>query len=238
MICIQRGIAVVCVFLLLAPLAGAQVPGVTDSGGGSRLFSPYQFRELPPIDLSNSGRLEQLLRGGNIYLSLQDAIALALENNLDIAIQRYGPINADASLLRAKAGGPLRGVPASVQTVTTNILSQVTGTGGGTGGGRRLLLLERRCGRHHHHRDRNVDSQPRPVLLHCGQRGPPLLSPDQLLHHRDDLPGGQQQELQCRLSEGVSHRHVHIGGLVEQQRPDQRVSGTTTTRTRTRIWIW
>ncbi len=136
MICIQRGVAVVCVFLLLAPVAGAQVPGVKDSGGGlSGLLSPYQFRELPPIELSNSTRLEQLLRGGNIYLSLQDAIALALENNLDIAIQRYGPINADASLLRAKAGGPLRGVPTSVQTVTTNILSQVTGMGGGTGGG-------------------------------------------------------------------------------------------------------
>ncbi len=136
MICIQRGIAVVCVFLLLAPLAGAQVPGIKDSGGGlSSLVRPYQYRELPPIDLSNSGRLEQLLRGGNIYLSLQDAIALALENNLDIAIQRYSPINTDASLLRAKAGGPLRGVPTSVQTVTTNILSQVTGMGGGSGGG-------------------------------------------------------------------------------------------------------
>ncbi|MGE5568444.1 MAG: TolC family protein [Rhodospirillales bacterium] len=131
--CIQRGIAVICVFLLLTPLAGAQVPGLRESGGG--LFSPYKFRELPPIDLSNSGRLEQLLRGGNIYLSLQDAIALALENNLDIAISRYDPINAEASLLRAKAGGPLRGVPTSVQTVTTNILSQVTGMGGGTGGG-------------------------------------------------------------------------------------------------------
>ncbi|HOL70543.1 MAG TPA: TolC family protein [Bryobacteraceae bacterium] len=131
--CIRRGIAIICVLLLLTPLADAQVPGLTESGGG--WFSSYKFRELPPIDLSNSNRLEQLLRGGNIYLSLQDAIALALENNLDIAIQRYAPINAEASLLRAKAGGPLRGVPTSVQTVTTNILSQVTGTGSGTGGG-------------------------------------------------------------------------------------------------------
>ncbi len=137
MISIQRGIAVLCVLMLLAPIAGAaQVPGIKDSGGRfSGLVRPYQFQELPPVDLSNSGRLEQLLRGGNIYLSLQDAIALALENNLDIAVQRYGAINADASLLRAKAGGPLRGVPTSVQTVTTNILSQVMGTGSGTGVG-------------------------------------------------------------------------------------------------------
>jgi outer membrane protein TolC len=64
------------------------------------------------------------LRAGNIYLSLQDTIALALENNLDIAYQRYGGMNASANLLRTQAGGLLRGVPTSVQTVTTGALSQ------------------------------------------------------------------------------------------------------------------
>src|SRR5262249_26400483 len=53
-------------------------------------------------------------RAGRLYLSLQDTIALALENNLDIELQRYGAQIADASLLRAKAGGLLRGVTSAV----------------------------------------------------------------------------------------------------------------------------
>jgi len=64
----------------------------------------------PPLDLSNSSRLDQLLRAGNIYLSLQDAIALALENNLDIVRSRYGSLIAQTDIQRAKAGGALRGV--------------------------------------------------------------------------------------------------------------------------------
>jgi outer membrane protein TolC len=68
-----------------------------------------------------------LLAAGNIYLSLQDAIALALENNIDIQIQRYTRPQAQASLLRAQAGGPLRGVTSSIQTQTTSALSQLTG---------------------------------------------------------------------------------------------------------------
>ena len=71
-------------------------------------------RRQPPIRLANSPRLESLLRAGNLYLSLQDAIALALENNLDIAIQRYGPQLADAALRQAEAGGFARGVSTSV----------------------------------------------------------------------------------------------------------------------------
>ena len=126
MISIQRGIAVVCVFLLLAPVAGAQGPAIQSNGGGlfSGLTRNYRYREVAPVDLSNSNRLESLLRAGNIYLSLQDTIALALENNLDIAYQRYGGMNASANLLRTQAGGLLRGVPTSVQTVTTGALSQ------------------------------------------------------------------------------------------------------------------
>ena len=126
MICLQRGIALVCVSLLLVPMAVAQTPGVQSKGGG--LFSGftrnYSFRALPPANLANSNRLESLLRAGNIYLSLQDAIALALENNLDIAYQRYGAQNAEANLLRARAGGLLRGVSSGVQSSTTSALSQ------------------------------------------------------------------------------------------------------------------
>ena len=61
-------------------------------------------RTVPAIRLSNSPRLEQLVRSGNLYLSAQDVIALALENNLDIAVQRYGPFLARESLRRALCG--------------------------------------------------------------------------------------------------------------------------------------
>lgn len=113
-------IAVICTLLLLAPMAVAQTPAsaqqlnppLTMHGGG--LLSRYRAPAIPAIDLSNSNRLDALLRGGLLYLSLQDAIALALENNLDIAMQRYGPAIADANVLRAKAGGFLRGVNTSV----------------------------------------------------------------------------------------------------------------------------
>ena len=71
----------------------------------SRLAQPYQWRNVAPVNLANSNRLEQLLRAGNMYLSLQDAIALALENNIDIEIQRYGFDLADTDLFRAKATG-------------------------------------------------------------------------------------------------------------------------------------
>jgi outer membrane protein len=76
-------------------------------GGG--FYRAYRPPTVVPPDMSNSGRIENLVRAGNLYLSLQDAIALALENNLDIAIQRYGPLQAESDLQRAKAGGFLRG---------------------------------------------------------------------------------------------------------------------------------
>jgi len=134
---LQSGIAVLCAFLMLVPAVGAQqIHYVQDSPGGpfSSLTKPYEAKQIAPIDLGNSNRLDSLLRAGNIYLSLQDAIALALENNLDVEIQRYTHPLQEASLLRAKAGGPLRGVPATVQTSTTAAISQLTGGAFGTAG--------------------------------------------------------------------------------------------------------
>lgn len=132
-------LAVFCACLLLVQSMAAQAPTVRSSGQGnwfSGVAQPYRFEELAPVDLANSGRLEALLRAGKLYLSLQDAIALALENNLDIALQRYGPMGASANLQRAEAGGLLRGVPAAVQRGTVSALAQATGTAGtGAGGG-------------------------------------------------------------------------------------------------------
>ena len=132
---IRAALALICCWQLAMP-AVAEERGRRNGGGFLSGFTrPYRPQEVPPIDLANSPRLESLLRAGRIYLSLQDAIALALENNLDIAVQRYGPMIADAALLRANAGGLLRGVPTAVQRATTSALAQVTGAAGGAGGG-------------------------------------------------------------------------------------------------------
>jgi outer membrane protein TolC len=88
-------------------------------------LSAYSPSNTPEPQLTNSPDLNQLVRDGKLYLSLKDAIRLALQNNLDIAIARYNLPIADMDILRTKAGGVFRGVNAGV----------VQGTpGGGVGG--------------------------------------------------------------------------------------------------------
>src|SRR5207248_7573463 len=88
-------------------------------------FSAYSPTHVPEPQLTNSARLGQLIRDGKLYLSLKDAIALALENNLDLAIARYNLPIAETDILRTKAGGIFRGVNAGVVQNTP---------GGGVGG--------------------------------------------------------------------------------------------------------
>ncbi len=81
------------------------------------LIRPYFAPNTPPIRLANSPRLAELVRAGNLYLTVQDAIALALENNIDIEIARYNPLSDEWAVNRAEAGGALPGVPSgSTQT--------------------------------------------------------------------------------------------------------------------------
>lgn len=88
-------------------------------------FHAYAPDYVPQPDLANSPRIDRLTRDGKLYLSLRDAIDLALENNLDLAIARYNLPIADTDILRTKAGGFFRGVNTGV----------VQGTpGGGVGG--------------------------------------------------------------------------------------------------------
>jgi len=88
-------------------------------------IGPYMPRYVEAPTLSNTPRIEDLLRDGKLYLSLNDAVALTLENNLDIAIQRYNMEIADTDILRTKAGASFLGVNSGL----------VQGTpGGGTGG--------------------------------------------------------------------------------------------------------
>jgi outer membrane protein TolC len=110
------------------------------------ILRPFHLekRIVPPARLANTARLEALVRGGNLYLSVRDLIALVLENNLDIAVQRYSPFLAREVLRRTEGGGYLRQVdtpilpgPTSVSTagVSTNANGLAGGAGLGAGGG-------------------------------------------------------------------------------------------------------
>ena len=81
---------------------------VTDYSKPKRAFpnviAPYTPRHVPPPDLSNTPRIDQMMREGKLYLSMDDAVALALENNLDIGISRYNFGIADTEILRSKGG--------------------------------------------------------------------------------------------------------------------------------------
>jgi outer membrane protein TolC len=94
----------------------------------------YRASTAPELDLTNSPRLQSLIREGKIYLSLRDAIALAIENNLDLAYFRYNFPIAQTDIQRTKAGSPANGVNASVTQSTQGGFSSSNGGGGGSSG--------------------------------------------------------------------------------------------------------
>ncbi|HEV2646322.1 MAG TPA: TolC family protein [Acidobacteriaceae bacterium] len=96
-----------------------------------RVYTPT---DVPAARLGNTPRLDSLVRDGKIYLSLSDAVLLALENNFDLAIARINLDIADTDILRAKAGGTLRGISTGLVTDTLGG-SGTTVTGGGGPGG-------------------------------------------------------------------------------------------------------
>jgi outer membrane protein len=99
------------------------------------LFAPYAPREVPEPAFSNNERINSMLREGKLYLSLSDAIILALENNLDLAIARYNLPIADTDVLRANAGSTVRGVATGLVQGTAGGGVGGFGTSGGGGAG-------------------------------------------------------------------------------------------------------
>ena len=117
----------VCLLIGLTATASAQTNSSVsfDMPKSRNPLSAYSPSQVPEPQLANSPLLNQLIRDGKLYLSLRDAIRLALENNLDLAIARYNLPIADMDILRTQAGGIFRGVNTGV----------VQGTpGGGVGG--------------------------------------------------------------------------------------------------------
>ncbi len=94
-------------------LLKAQAPGIEPVRTSTPFLRSYQPALIPPVRIANSGRLGNLVRAGMLYLTVQDAIALALENNIDLEVARYNPILSEWQLERSQAGGALPGVPSS-----------------------------------------------------------------------------------------------------------------------------
>ena len=104
------------VLLLSAALANSQAGFVRNA-----IIRPYEPRPVPGISFQNSERIFDLMRAGQIYLSLADAIALALENNLDIELERDLPRIAQTDIQRAKGGGLTRGLSLTVNETAPGI---------------------------------------------------------------------------------------------------------------------
>ncbi len=139
---LRQAAAAALAVLMSMPAAPAQVKaGIEPVKPQANVFlRPYQAQDVPPARLGNSERLKALMRAGQLYLTVQDAIALALENNIDVEIARYSPVLARVRLTRAEAGGALPGVPSAAAQAGTVASGQgVLGTqssagvaGGGT----------------------------------------------------------------------------------------------------------
>jgi len=146
---LQTQLLTLFVPLLLAAnvFAQSEISVQPPVGGWGWLTRPYQARHVPEIRLTNSPRLNELIRAGNLYLTAQDVVALAIENNIDIEVQRYGPLLNQEVLRRAEGGGALRSVglgvaagpeSVSLQGVSVNNSGSVAlaaGNGVSSGGG-------------------------------------------------------------------------------------------------------
>ena len=99
-------------YALCLSTACAQSPDIEPAKPqASVLWRPYAAPEVPPVRLGNTNRMKDLIRAGNLYLAVRDAIALVLENSIDLEVARYDPISAVWQLQRAEAGEALPNPP-------------------------------------------------------------------------------------------------------------------------------
>ncbi len=126
----------VTVVAMALPGAAQQVDYSKPQAHFPNPFAPYMQRTVAAPNLTNTARIDQMMKDGKLMLSMNDAIALALENNLDIAIARYNLDIADTDLLLAKSGGATRGVNTGIVQNTPgggvgSIGSSTSGSGAG-----------------------------------------------------------------------------------------------------------
>jgi outer membrane protein len=140
---VRKFVAAVLTAGFFSPLSSAQQQSIAPQVTANIFLRDYSAPTLPPARLGNSARLRSLVQGGKLYITAQDAIALALENNLDIESDRYNALLAQYNLTRAQAGGSLPGVP-SGSSQASSVTSgqgvagsqQAAGVSSGSGGGR------------------------------------------------------------------------------------------------------
>ena len=99
-----------------------------------KFWSVWGVRSVAPANFTNSALIDRVIRDGKMYLSIDDAVGLALENNLDIAIQRYNLITADVDILRTSSGSAALGVNTGLVQGTPGGAGS-TATSGSSGGG-------------------------------------------------------------------------------------------------------
>jgi outer membrane protein len=134
---------VVCVWTVCSAPGGFAWPGkhdpnpsdvtAIDYAKGAKYLGAYAAPYVPPAKLTNSPRLQELILNGQLKLSMEDAIALALENNLDVAVARYNLPLAQANVLRTKGGAAARSVAGA--NVSSAQFSGALGSGLGSSGG-------------------------------------------------------------------------------------------------------
>ncbi len=141
----MRALRPLAVWAAIAAMAAApceaQLPLVEKPNGPVGLRS-YRGTFVGPARLNNSNRIYSLIRAGTLYLTVQDALALAIENNLQLEISRFSLPTADWAVERAQAGGPIRGVSGGAPQVGTSDAGigalgalAAGGLSGGGGGG-------------------------------------------------------------------------------------------------------
>lgn len=92
-------------------------------------FSPYLEHASPVFRYNDTARIGSLIEDGTIRLSARDAIALALENNLDIASSSLLGSIADSDIRRAAAGQLLRNVPTGIANGPAGASGSLSGAG-------------------------------------------------------------------------------------------------------------
>lgn len=123
-----------------SPSGADNITGIdyTEGHAFPNILSGFQSLPVPEPPMSNSQMLQSLIQNGKLELSLDDAISLALQNNLDISVARYQIPLAQADYLRTKSGGAARGVTGAAisQALFAGAIggSTTASGGGGTGG--------------------------------------------------------------------------------------------------------
>lgn len=112
----RQVVAVMLCAGLAIPALAAETPG-----GWANFSRPWRASPVPAPNWSNTSRYADLLKAGQLYLSLRDAIAIAVENNLDVEMQRYNLLAAHQDLRRAQGGGTTRGLQYSITEVPLGI---------------------------------------------------------------------------------------------------------------------